>query len=79
MKHSKALSLIAVAGLATSLSAAPRESVTFTMVPSQGLINDPDTTTLTATFAGGDGAGAYNATYLTVSGSITKLIDATQH
>jgi len=79
MKHSKILSLIAVAGLATSLSAAPRESVTFTMVPSQGLISDADTTTLTATFAGGDGAGAYNATYLTVSGSITKLIDATQH
>jgi len=79
MKNSKRLALIAIAGLATSLSAAPRESVTFTTVPSQGLINDPDTTTLTATFAGSDGAGAYNATYLTVSGSITKLIDATQH
>ena len=77
MKNTKTLALLAVAGLATSLSAAPRESVTFTAVSSQGLINDADTTTLTATFTGSDGAGAYNATYLTVSGSITELIDIT--
>jgi hypothetical protein len=73
------LSAVAVSLLAGSTVAlgAPRESVTFTAVSSNGRINDAANTVLTHTFTGTDAGGAYNAVYLTVSGSHTEVNTAT--
>ncbi|HZW07845.1 MAG TPA: hypothetical protein VFF65_12045, partial [Phycisphaerales bacterium] len=61
MKKTQVLALLALAGASTAF-AAPRESVTFNAVESNGLQGAG--ATMTTTFAGSDGGGAYNATYL---------------
>ena len=71
------VALVAVAGCAVSAYAAPRESVTFTAVDSNGRINDAANQSRTATFAGSDGGGAYVARFLTVSGSHREINTAT--
>jgi hypothetical protein len=68
--------LMALAGGSVAL-AAPRESVTFTAVPSNGLIGSAANTNQTTTFAGSDAGGAYSAQFLTLSGSVTEVNAAT--
>jgi hypothetical protein len=73
MRSRSLLSLLALAGTATTLLAAPRESVTFNSVPSNGLANnDTLNTILTHTFAGADAGGPYAATHLRISGTATE-------
>jgi hypothetical protein len=71
MKTRLALTLALVAGT-TAAMAAPRESVTFTSVTGNGRLATPFNTTVTHTFAGSDGGGAYNATHLTIAGALTS-------
>ena len=77
MKTPSILALVALSGTAAAF-AAPRESVTFTNVESFGRFqqtgdgNNPNPT-LTHTFTGSDGGGAYTARYLTISGQLTRI------
>jgi len=77
MKNSMYMAaLVALAGGSVAL-AAPRESVTFLAVPSDGRIGDAANTILTTTFNGSDAGGAYTARFLTLSGAQTEVNTST--
>jgi hypothetical protein len=78
MKKMLPSALILLAGTTGAL-AAPRESVTFTNVTTNGLLNEAPNVVLNTTFNGSDGAGAYNARYLTINGSSTRIATGHAH
>ncbi|HZW06374.1 MAG TPA: hypothetical protein VFF65_04555, partial [Phycisphaerales bacterium] len=73
----KALIVALIAGTASTVTAAPRESVTFTAVNSVGWTNNGANETRTVTFAGSDAGGAYTARYLTIAGTVSPIAAGT--
>jgi hypothetical protein len=76
MKKSQILVLLALAGSSTAF-AAPRESVTFTAVPSYARQADAGNAIMTATFTGSDAGGSYSARFLTITGQLTRIATGT--
>jgi hypothetical protein len=68
------LAFVIAAGSVSAATAlgAPREQVTFLSVPSSHALNDGANAVRTATFAGADGGGAYEARVLRFSGQWTR-------
>ncbi|HZW08063.1 MAG TPA: hypothetical protein VFF65_13145, partial [Phycisphaerales bacterium] len=68
----KTAMIVAVAGMAAGLQAAPQESVTFTNVGSFSRFSEAGNSIMTATFT-----GAYNVARLNITGSLTAPAVAT--